>query len=176
RREAEKAAAGYRLLRIAGPVPEDLLDQVAAMTAAINDAPTDDMDVEAHVYDAERIRAFDRAQQAWGRRVYRLIAQRVSDGAPAGQTIVARAEERPEWAEQYDTSVVTEHRGHRLGLLLKTEMLRWLAEAEPEVRFLDTWNAESNTHMISINERLGYRVVSRYLEWQRPTNLDAQAA
>lgn len=172
RSEAEKAATGYRLLRMAGPVPEEWLERVAAMTAAINDAPTDAMDVEDEVFDADRIRHFDRAQQGWGRRIYRLVAQRCSDGALAGQTIMARDEDQPDWGEQYDTSVVQEHRGHRLGLWLKTEMLRWLAEAEPEMRYIDTWNAESNKHMIAINEQLGYRVVSRYLEWQRATRPD----
>ena len=33
-------------------------------------------------------------------------------------------------------------------------MMRWLAEAEPQVESIDTWNAESNDHMIAVNERL----------------------
>jgi hypothetical protein len=31
---------------------------------------------------------------------------------------------------------------------------------------MNTWNAESNTHMIAINERLGYRPVEYWTEWQ----------
>ena len=85
----------------------------------------------------------------------------------AGQTVVAVDGERPELGEQHDTSVVAEHRGHRLGLLLKLEMLRWLAETEPQVRELDTWNAESNDHMIGVNELLCYRVLGRVLDYQR---------
>ena len=57
--------------------------------------------------------------------------------------------------------MVRAHRGHRLGLLLKAEMLRWLAEAEPQVTSIDTWNAESNDHMIAVNERLRYRALGR---------------
>jgi GNAT superfamily N-acetyltransferase len=166
RKQAAEVASDYRLLRIAGAVPSELIDSVAVLTAAINDAPTDDMDVEDHVYNADRIRAFERAQAGWGRKLYRLIAQRISDGALAGHTILAVDPERPEWGDQYDTSVLKEHRGHRLGLLLKASMLEWMAEAEPELRYVDTWNAESNAHMIGINEQLGYRVVRRYLNWQ----------
>jgi GNAT superfamily N-acetyltransferase len=164
---AAEAATDYELLKIVGPTPEHLIDAVAVMTAAINDAPTDDMDVEDHVYDAERIRAFDRAQVGWGNRVYRLIAQRRSDGALAGHTMVGAHPEHEEWGGQYDTSVLKEHRGHRLGLLLKAAMVLWLDETEPQLRAIDTWNAESNSHMIGINERLGYRIVGRYLGWQK---------
>jgi RimJ/RimL family protein N-acetyltransferase len=75
--------------------------------------------------------------------------------------------ERPTLAEQHDTSVVRAHRGHRLGLLLKAEMLLWLAEAEPQLERIYTWNAESNGHMIAVNDRLGYRPMGRSLEFQR---------
>ncbi|WP_244928378.1 hypothetical protein [Nocardioides sp. W7] len=84
----------------------------------------------------------------------------------AGQSVVAVDGERPALAEQHDTSVVAAHRGHRLGLLLKAEMLRWLAEAEPQVETVDTWNAESNARMIDVNELLGYRVMGRELVFQ----------
>ena len=54
--------------------------------------------------------------------------------------------------------VVRGHRGHRLGLLLKVAMLELLAEREPQVERIETYNAESNAHMVTINETLGYRV------------------
>jgi GNAT superfamily N-acetyltransferase len=167
RKEAEEAAADYRLLRFVGSVPDDLVDAVAEMTAAINDAPTDDMDIDDDVFDAERIRAYENTQDVRGRKLYRLVAQRKSDGALAGTTVVVVKRERLEWAGQHDTSVVAAHRGHRLGMLLKTEMMRWLTEAEPEVRYVDTGNAESNNFMIGINEQLGYRIVSRGLIWEK---------
>ncbi len=52
-----------------------------------------------------------------------------------------------------------EHRGHRLGLLTKTAMLDWLAEAEPALERIVTGNAASNKHMIAINEELGYELL-----------------
>ena len=81
--------------------------------------------------------------------------------------MVAVDVERPHLAGQHDTSVVRAHRGHRLGLLLKLEMLRWLDEAEPQVEQIDTWNAESNDHMVDVNETLGYRIMGRGLEYQK---------
>ena len=45
-------------------------------------------------------------------------------------------------------------------------MLRWLGEAEPRLETIDTFNAESNDHMVAVNERLGYRVMGRELQYQ----------
>ena len=46
-------------------------------------------------------------------------------------------------------------------------MVSGCADAEPQIRSLDTWNAESNDHMIGVNELLGYRVMGRELVFQR---------
>lgn len=158
---------GYELVRWPSRTPARDLPALAELTAAINDAPTDDLDVEDEEFPPERIAAYEGAWAARGHRLYRLVARQRGSGALAGQTVVAVDGERPAWAEQHDTSVVAAHRGHRLGLALKLEMLRWLAEAEPQVREIDTWNAESNDHMIDVNEALGYRVLGRVLDYQR---------
>jgi RimJ/RimL family protein N-acetyltransferase len=169
-REAEAAqphAKAYELVRMPIPTPEEMLDDVAAMASAINDAPTGTLEIEDEVVTGTRIRQYEQAQLAGGRRLYRVVARHRDTGELAGQTVAAVDVERPWFAYQHDTSVVRAHRGHRLGLLLKIEMLRWLREEEPQVRRMDTDNAADNAHMIAINERLGYRVVGRYVEWQR---------
>ncbi|CAN5541097.1 GNAT family N-acetyltransferase [soil metagenome] len=164
---AERHAEAYELVRLPGRVPEQLLDSVVTMTAAINDAPTDDLEVEDEVFTPERIRSFETAQLAHDRRLYRLVARDPVSGELVGHTQVAVEAERPWWGWQFDTTVVPAHRGHRLGLLLKIAMLRWLAVDEPQLRTLDTWNAVSNAHMVHINEVLGYRVVAHGVAWQR---------
>ncbi|MPZ27478.1 MAG: GNAT family N-acetyltransferase [Micromonosporaceae bacterium] len=164
---AQQAATGYELLRLPGPVPDELLPAVASMTEAINDAPTDDLDFEDEVFSPERIRAYEEAQRAYGRRLYRLVARERATGELAGHTVVGVETEHPWLAWQHDTSVVRAHRGHRLGLLLKVGMLGWLREVEPQLRVIDTGNAASNAHMIRVNEILGYEVVARTVEWQR---------
>ena len=60
-----------------------------------------------------------------------------------------------------------DHRGHRLGMLIKAANLRLLRAESPRTRWLNTWNATSNTYMISINEALGFRPVDSWGEWQR---------
>ena len=167
REKAREAAHDYTLLRLTDTIPDDLLEAVAEVTGAINDAPTGDMEVDDDVFDGARIRAFEAARVAEGVRMYRLFARLGTDGPLAGHTIVGVQPELPEWAGQYDTAVSRAHRGHRLGLLLKAEMMAWLAEAEPQARWVDTWNAESNAHMIGVNEALGYQIVARYDSWER---------
>ena len=166
RAEAAPYATDYELVRLDGHAPEDMLPMLAGLTAAINDAPIDDLDIEDEVFTADRIRDYDDAQTSSGYRLRRIIARHRRTGEAAGHTAVVVDTERPELAHQHDTSVVRGHRGHRLGLLLKAEMLRWLAEAEPQVTSIDTWNAESNDHMIAVNERLRYHAIGRVVAFQ----------
>lgn len=165
--EAEPHAREYEVVRLEGQAPEGLLPVLSDLTASINDAPLDDLDIEDEVYPVDRIRAYEQATIDSGHRLYRVLARHRGTGEPAGHTVVAVDVEQPALAEQHDTAVVRAHRGHRLGLLLKADMMRWLAEAEPQVTSIDTWNAESNDHMIAVNERLGYRVMGRQVAYQR---------
>jgi GNAT superfamily N-acetyltransferase len=167
RRAAEPHAADYEVVRRLGASREDELAAIATMSEAINDAPIDDLDVEDEVYSPERVSAYEEAQLAQGRLLHRVFARHRVTGELAGHTVVVVSGERPQLAWQHDTSVVRAHRGHRLGLLLKLDMLEWLAETQPQVRSIETWNAESNDHMIGVNEALGYRVMARAFELQR---------
>ncbi|HWJ81572.1 MAG TPA: GNAT family N-acetyltransferase [Nocardioides sp.] len=160
-------AEDYRLERCTVPTPDHELAELAVMAAAINDAPRDELDIEDEVFTPDRMRAYEEACLARRERAYRVVARHLPTGALAGQTVVVVDSERPMYGDQHDTSVVRAHRGHRLGLLLKAEMLRWLAEEEPQLELIDTFNAESNDHMIGVNERLGYRVMGRELAFQR---------
>jgi len=167
RDEALERASDYELVRIEGYCPDDLLPALVDLTAAINDAPIDDLEWEDEVYSPERVRAYERAQIESGFRFRRVVARHRRTGELAGHTVVVVDAEQPAYAEQHDTSVVRAHRGHRLGLLLKADMLLWLAENEPQVERIYTNNAESNRHMIAVNDRLGYRPMGRILEFQR---------
>jgi RimJ/RimL family protein N-acetyltransferase len=167
RDEALRFAADYELLRFEGYSPDELLPGLVELTAAINDAPIDDLEWEDEVYSPERVRAYEHAQIESGDRFRRIVARHRPTGELAGHTVVVVDSERPTYAEQHDTSVVRAHRGHRLGLVLKAEMLLWLAEAEPQVEQIHTDNAESNRYMIAVNERLGYHPVGRIVEFQR---------
>lgn len=160
-------AAEYELLQMSGPLPEELMEPMRAVWADINDAPTDDLDIEDEVFTPERIRGYEHAQAAAGRTMHRVIARHRRTGELAGHTIVAVEGERTHRGHQHDTTVAKAHRGHRLGLVLKATMMQRLLREEPQLRTIDTWNAESNYHMIAVNEMLGYRAMGCSIEYQR---------
>ena len=161
--EAAAASSDYELLRLVGTTPEDQVDDVVALFAAINDAPMTDPDAEPDVWDADRVRGYDAAMAARRQTVYRVMARHRGTGTWAGHSVLCVDEFDPAIGHQEDTSVVGAHRGHRLGLRLKIEMLRWIAEERPEVRATETWNSTENHHMLAVNERLGTEVVDRHL-------------
>jgi GNAT superfamily N-acetyltransferase len=165
--EAAARATDYELVRIVGRTPDDMVDVMVELVAAINDAPTDDLDIEDEVFSAERLAAYETSQIERGSRLYRLVARHRETGELGGHTVIAVESQRPEIGDQHDTAVAAAHRGHRLGLLLKAGMLLWLAEVEPQLASVDTWNAESNDHMIAVNEALGYRIMGRELQFQK---------
>ena len=85
----------------------------------------------------------------------------------AGHTYLAVRPWAPREALQYDTAVAGGHRGHRLGIALKIEMMRWLADTEPQVEVVATWNNADNLPMIKVNEALGYRLSKTFATYQR---------
>lgn len=157
RQQAEAAAAGYELRRQVGPTPPADMAAMRTLREAINDAP-EPGDFEE--YPPERIAAYEASLAEGGLRPYVLRAYHRDTGEPAGISFVTVDEKHPALAHQEDTSVIAAHRGHRLGLLLKLEMIDWLRAERPDVEAADTWNATGNKHMIAINEQLGMTPVA----------------
>lgn len=167
REQAAAAASAYELVRRTGRTADDELPALATLTASINDAPTDDLDIEDEVFSPERVRDYEEAQVGCRNLLHRVIARHRETGELAGHTVVVVEEDRPWIGHQHDTAVSPKHRGHRLGLLLKAEMMLWLRADQPQVLTVDTWNAESNDHMIGVNKALGYSILGRGLQFQR---------
>jgi RimJ/RimL family protein N-acetyltransferase len=155
---AQAAATDYRLERLTAPASEDVLADLAAVTAVINDAPMGELTYEDEVFDPQRIRDFETARARQGDRCYRLVARHRETGEISGHTLVVRSPHRERLAGQGDTAVARTHRGHQLGLLLKIAMMRWIAGAEPDIEVIETYNNVDNHHMIAVNEAIGYRL------------------
>lgn len=109
--EASGPASDYDLVHLVGPTPDDLLDDLVILHAAINDAPPDDPDSDEDLWDADRVKAYDDAMAGRRQTVYRVMARHRSTGELAGLSMVCVDEFRPTIAFQEDTSVVRAHRG-----------------------------------------------------------------
>ena len=164
---AERAAAGYSLMSWAGPVPEEHIEQAAAVYNAMSDAPRDP-EIAPAEWDAQRIRErINDLRPHFGMHDYTVAARHDDTGELAALTEMAVDPADPGWGHQVFTVVTRKHRGHRLGLLLKIAMMELLATTEPQLERIATWNAQSNEHMIAVNEALGYTVFGQPNTWFR---------
>jgi len=158
REAAVGAAAGYSLVSWTGDTPDKYLDPLAKVINAFEDAPHAP-GVQPGVWDGARLRERTGAiVRAGFLRAYGVAAIQDATGEMAAFTGVIVDPESPEWGFQELTAVTRPHRGHRLGLLVKTAMLELLAQAEPQLERIQTGNAAANDHMIAVNEQLGYEV------------------
>lgn len=165
--EALPYAEGYTLVRWQNETPAEYVDGLAYLTHRMSiDAPLGDLQWEAEAWDGQRVRDKDRRMASWGRRIYTTAAIHDASGQMAGYTSLAYATEDPTHAWQWNTIVDPEHRGHRLGTLLKVANHAFTFDLEPDTRTVFTWNAESNKHMNAINTALGFAPIDRWAESQ----------
>ncbi|WP_018350692.1 GNAT family N-acetyltransferase [Longispora albida] len=157
---------GYRLVSWSGHAPEDLIASYIQAKYAIADAPLDGQSIEFPVWTAEKIRTLADSFAARDCEHRVVAAVHEATGDVAGITELEIYASDPEQALQQDTVVTSAHRGHGLGLCLKTAMLAWLIAERPAVRTVRTTNAASNKHMRAINERLGFTMTSMAYNFQ----------
>lgn len=162
------AASDYELLQWVGPIPEALHDAVAALYQRFSiDEPSAGLDLGAEVWDAARVAAVDARLAQRGRtRAYTTARHRAS-GRLVALTEVAWPQRNPQGVWQEVTLVEKDHRGHRLGLWIKSANLRLLHAHNPLSERVHTWNAEENTHIRAINQALGFRPLGLEGAWQK---------
>lgn len=158
--------AGYRLERWTGHVPEDLLGSFADARATIEDAPTGESSDRPPEWTAELVRESeeDLRRRNVEQRVVAAVHQ--ATGVVAGFTEVEVYAHRPEFGYQGDTAVVPAHRGRGLGVCMKAGMLCWLCEDRPTIERVYTTTADTNTHMIRINQQVGFSAFRSIVEFE----------
>jgi GNAT superfamily N-acetyltransferase len=162
---AAREVEGYQVLWFAGPIPEDLVAAYARVQDAMNDAPHDDLTIEAAVTSPDRIRQWEAGVARRGWTVWTAVARDVASGELAAFNQVILRTEWPQVVENSDTGVAAAHRGRGLGLLVKaTNLLRVLDL--PDAVAVETWNAASNEHMLRVNRRLGFVPERSWESWE----------
>ena len=139
-----------------GPTPDEYVAGVVDVLTAMADAPRPgSMPPEA--WTAARIRAAEEHQARRGTSSFCVAAYVTASGEFAALSELSIDPALPGWAFQGMTAVTRPHRGHRLGLRAKTTLMDRLRATRPDLRAVMTCNAATNTHMIAINEQLGFR-------------------
>jgi GNAT superfamily N-acetyltransferase len=165
--EAARAHPTYTLRSWVGPVPDDLVEGWAELTSSLaTEAPTGELDLEPEVVSVEVVREREEGIARQGRTKYNTVALSAT-GEMVAYTDLATTVHEPGRAYQWGTLVRRADRGHRLGVAVKVANLRLLQRERPDIVRLTTYNAEVNTHMIGVNEALGFRPVARLGDFQK---------
>ena len=150
---------GYAVETYVDEIPDHLLESYCGLVnQLVVDAPTGEVDYEASGTTPETTKEHFAQNRKLGRRVFYSLADK--DGEAVAQSDLAVQAGDTHKALQWATLVRRDHRGHRLGAAVKVANLRALQRECPDVVQIDTQNAETNAHMVSINERLGFEVVA----------------
>ncbi len=172
--DAVTHSGDYRVLQWETPTAPEYLDGYARMKERMStDAPAANMEFDEEVWDAARIQRHEQDYLDGGSRVLITVAQHTHTGELCAFNELVIGEDRTAASFQEDTLVLKEHRGHRLGMLVKTAgLLKW-RELEPHSPKMITYNAEENRPMLDINEAIGFVPVRYGGAWKLTLTEDA---
>lgn len=166
--EAVRAAHDYRVLQWNAPTPSEHVEGYAWMKSRMStDAPSAGMEFDEEAWDAERIARHERRWLDGGMTAQVTVAQHVPTGdlVAFNELVIGADRSRP--THQEDTLVLKEHRGHRLGQLVKCAALQSWQHVAPDSPKVITYNAEENRPMLDINEAIGFRAAAYEGAWKK---------
>lgn len=154
----ERSGPDYALHSWVGRTPERWLEDVAVLVTRMStDAPDAEVGTPEDVWTAERLAAEDaRKERDDPRRFVTTAVEHVPTGRLVGFTEYSVPPQQDRAAAQYATLVLSEHRGHKLGMLLKIANLAYLEQVAAGHPSATTWNAEENRPMLDVNEAIGF--------------------
>ena len=164
---AAPARDGYAVRAWRDACPEAYLDEYANLLVLITqEAPSGDAGLENEFFDAARVRSDEALLVRQGRQMQVAVAV-APDGTLAGHSQLVFPMTDRENVYQWDTLVLEDHRGHGLGLALKTAAMYEASDLLDGRRWIHTYNAASNGPMIAVNQLMGFRLVACIGEFVR---------
>ena len=168
--DAERASGPDYLVRYwNGSTPRLWREDVAELATRMStDAPSAGLEEPEDVWTADRVIEADaRAEKLSPRRRVTAAIQHVPTGRLVGFTVLSVPKQAHRAVDQYATLVLREHRGHRLGMLLKLANLAHLERVAPGHPSVITFNAEENRHMLDVNEAVGSVPIASESAWRK---------
>ncbi len=165
--DAVAHSGGYRVVQWQAPTPAEYAEGYAWMKSRMStDAPAAALEFDEEQWDAARIADFESKYLEGGHTILVTAAQHIETGELCAFNELVIGKNRDGASFQQDTLVLKEHRGHRLGMLVKTAgLLRW-PEIAPNSPKMITYNAEENRPMLEINETIGFVPVGYEGAWK----------
>ncbi|MBX9471299.1 GNAT family N-acetyltransferase [Microcella sp.] len=154
---SEIAGPDYRVHLWGDRTPPEWREDIAhLLTRMSTDAPSAGLEEPEDPWTVERLLADEEGEADGPRTPFVAAVEHVPTGRLAGFTELVAPDDGTRPVDQEDTIVLTEHRGHRLGLLLKAANLLHLQRVRPGHPAVVTYNAEENRPMLDVNEALGF--------------------
>ena len=161
-------AVAYDIMTWMRGTPDELVESRAHLSARMPaETPHVDLNVEAEHWDATRVRHHEHTTNEMGRDLLVAAARHRSTGELVAFSELTVSREQPQTAYQWDTLVISGHRGHRLGGLLKVATMRLLADGRYATTKITTFNSKLNGPMIAVNEALGARIAGGMVAWRK---------
>ncbi|MBA2774677.1 MAG: GNAT family N-acetyltransferase [Nocardioidaceae bacterium] len=167
REQAEPHHRDYSFRDYVGLPEEEILeDYCVLLNAILVDAPSGEIDYEEGSTTPDSLAQRVEMLHSQDRTLYTDVAFDAA-GVPVAHSQLVVPAHDPQKIYQWDTIVHRDHRGHRLGLATKVRNLEIVQALHAERTSVHTWNAESNRHMIAVNEAMGFRPVRYFGEYYR---------
>jgi GNAT superfamily N-acetyltransferase len=168
--DAAVAAAGpdYRVHTWTHRTPDRWLDDMATIIMRLRtDSPSGNLEVVEDHWDADRVRARDDRRLTSGGTLLAAAVEYLPSGALVAFNGVTVPRHRTRPVQQGLTLVLEEHRGNRLGTIVKTTNIRQLESFSPESPFILTENAGENRPMLAVNAAVGFEAIASKGVWQK---------
>nr|WP_231368847.1 GNAT family N-acetyltransferase [Frigoribacterium sp. CG_9.8] len=154
---AGRAGADFRVHQWTGRTPDRWLDDMALLfTRMSTDAPSAGLKEPEDIWTRQRLIDYEDRVEAGPKKYLVSVVEHLPSARLAGMTELGVPAELARPVFQNDTIVLTEHRGRRLGMLLKVANIRNLQSIAPGHPSILTFNAEENRHMLDVNEAIGF--------------------
>jgi GNAT superfamily N-acetyltransferase len=168
RQEWTSYASSYEILSWLRDTPEEYLEQRAGLSSAMPaKAPHLNLTSERERWTGERVRAAEATTKAMGRLLMVAVARERRSGEFVAFSELTISETATDTAYQWDTLVRPDHRGHRLGGLIKLANFDQLDATGLTPRRISTFNSLVNEPMMSVNRLLGAVVAGAAVLWRK---------
>jgi GNAT superfamily N-acetyltransferase len=169
RTKAERAAGeDYRVVRWEGRTPVNRRADLALLRNRMaTDAPFGQLEIREEQWTEARVSDQDDLEENSPRVMLTSAIEYVPTGGLVAFNELSVPSDAQRPVAQRDTLVLSEHRGNRLGMLIKIDNIQALAESHPGHPAITTGNAEENRYMLAVNEEVGFVPLAYESAWRK---------